>query len=686
MGLMRRLRWLLAGLVGLVSLGLLSGVASAAGGCPNEALRTGYAASLPDCRAYEQVSPVDKNGGGVGPYQDSVHMPSAVDGNRVPFPSMQPFAGAQGAGVFIQPYVATRGGGGWSTRGLLPREATSNYFAASPFVAAFSSDLSSDVLLIGGGGDRGQDDPPLVAGEPPETTNLFVRSTETGASQLVDVTPSGVPAQELGFAGATPDLSHVFFTDDAPLTANAPAGQWELYEWSGGVVSLVSILPDGSPYETEFGQSPGVRFVSTDGSRVVFDLSEPDFGLYMREDGVRTVKLNASQGPGPGGSAEFKAASSDGSRVFFTADASAGLTNDTAPSTNPGVTDENLYEYDVAGGGLRDLTPNNGEAQVLGVLGASSDGAYVYFVAKGVFAAGATAGKPNLYVSHEGAINFIATLEAEEQTGDEADWRGWVYFDKHPSTSEVTPDGRHLVFMSMLSLTGYDNTDANTGQRDYEQFLYDATTGRLVCVSCNPSGARPIGSSYIVDRTDAGGGSQIFHRIVSPDGERVFFDSFDALVPQDTNGKEDVYEYAGGAVHLISTGTSSEESFIAEVSVSGNDVFFATGQQLVAQDNDSAVDLYDARVGGGFPSSPSASVCAGEACRGVPAGAPASSAPASAVFSGQGNLVSAPAPVVSAPKAKKPKPKAKHRRRKKKGKGRRSAHGARGGHSTGKRG
>jgi hypothetical protein len=678
---MARLRWLLAGLVGLVSLGLLPGVASAAG-CSNEALRTGYSASLPDCRAYEQVSPVDKNGGGVGPFLR--RLPSSVDGNRVAYFSSQPFAGVQGAADLTLSYVASRGAGGWSTHGLLPREAASNTFVFGAEVEAFSSDLSSYVLHIGGGrvngGLSGQDDPPLVPGEPPNTQNLFVRSTETGTAQLVDVTPPGVaspdPSAATLFVGATPDLSHVFFVEDAPLTSNAPAGHEDLYEWSGGSVRLVSVLPNGSPVELE-GEIPRLDSVSENGSRVVFSIGGEAFGTYIRENDARTVKI-------PNG--EFWAASGDGSKIFFTAKASAGLTNDTALSTLGQHADNNLYKYDDTTGGLVDLTPNNGEAEVLGVPGVSNDGSYVYFVAEGVFAAGATNGKPNLYVWHEGMTSFVATLEAGD-TSDAPDWlKQSNTFVKR--TSEVTPDGTHLVFMSMLSLTGYDNTDAKTGQRDYEQFLYDATTGRLVCVSCNPSGARPIGSSYIVD-TRAGTGSSsgnIFHRVVSPDGERVLFDSYDALVPQDTNGREDVYEYAGGAVHLISTGTSSEESFIVEVSVSGNDVFFVSGQQLVGQDIDSAVDLYDARVGGGFAAPSPAVVCAGETCRGATAGAPALSIPASAVFSGQGNLVAAFVPVVSAPKAKKPKPKARHRRRKKKGRGGRSAHGARGGHSTGKRG
>jgi hypothetical protein len=635
------------------------------------------------------VSPVDKNGGEVGPFGrvNTLSGTSSDDGNRVAFISAQPFADIQGAGNLFQEYVASRGGGGWFTRGLLPREGVSNVFAAGPQAVMFSSDLASYVLWIGGGGVAGggiggQDDPPLVAGEPPNTKNLFVRSVETGASQLVDVTPPGVaspdPATATTFAGATPDLSHVVFTEDAPLTANAPAGREDLFEWSGGLVSFVSVFPDGSPAENN---ETHFRFVSKDGSRVVFDSVENEGevnGLYMREDGVRTVKLDASQGPGPGGGGNFRAASGDGSRVFFTADASAGLTNDTAPSTS-GVSEENLYEYDTATGGLVDLTPSNGEADVLGVLGASGDGSYVYFVAEGVFATGATNGKANLYVWHEGVTSFIATLDPE---ADRLNWAPVELFSH--KRSEISLDGAHLAFMSVLSLTGYDNRDANTGQQDYEVFLYDATTKRLVCGSCNPSGARPIGPSYLNNLPHEG--NDIASRVLSSDGERVLFNSYDALVPQDTNGREDVYAFEDGVVHLISTGTSREDSFLLGMSSSGNDVFFVTAQPLVDQDLDAVSDVYDARVGGGFPAPFSEEGCAGEACRGAPAGAPASLAPSSAVFSGAGNLVPAPVPVVSAPKAKKPKPKAKHRRRKKKIRGRRSAHGARGGHSTGKRG
>ena len=35
--------------------------------------------------------------------------------------------------------------------------------------------------------------------------------------------------------------------------------------------------------------------------------------------------------------------------------------------------------------------------------------------------------------------------------------------------------------------------DAVSGQPDEEVYLYDAVANRLVCVSCNPTGARPVG-------------------------------------------------------------------------------------------------------------------------------------------------------------------------------------------------
>jgi hypothetical protein len=388
----------------------------------------------------------------------------------------------------------------------------------------------------------------------------------------------------------------------------------------------------------------------------------------VREGGVTTVEVSASQktnGSGPGGTdpkgplnPTYRLASTDGSRVFFTS--CEQLTNDsTAVAVVSNPRDfcrggEDLYQYDLASGVLTDLsvdhTPGDSSgANVQGVLGASEDGSYVYFVATGVLASGATPEGDNLYVSHDGTTTFISTLES----GDDPDWlpTGGAWPNGYGAfTSRVTPDGLHLAFDSALSLTGYDNAGFD------EIYLYDAASNVLSCVSCNPTGGRPLGSSSL-DPVE-GKTSKSFEylpRNLSEDGSRVFFDSRDALVPGDVNGRQDVYEWEGGRVYLISSGTSGEDSTFLDASASGDDVFFTTTSQLVGQDIDESMDIYDARVGGGFPfTPPSASLCVGEGCRPAPSSPPVVDVPGSVGFAGVGNLVPAPGlgPVVGVKKSR----------------------------------
>jgi hypothetical protein len=569
---------------------------------------------LPDGRAYELVSPADKNGGAVD--GDQVHVysffasfQSSADGSEMAFPSQEVFADAQSGTGQFKFYIASRASGGWSTHSLLPPQAPGCNTCA-PYIQAYSADLSKAALLIGGGG-FGQDDPLLVAGEPQsKEPNLFVRDNRSDSYRLVDVTPASVTPARPEIMGASADLSHVVFSENAQLTPNGPG----VYEWAGGVVRVLGELPGGA-----VAGEVALDAISEDGARVVFTAGG---NLYVREDGVRAVQVDASQGPGGGGGGQFGAASSDGSKVFFTDDASAGLTNDTVPGSGA-----NLYEYDVPSGRLTDLTPaSHVEAQ--GLLGAGSDGSYLYLYAAGDLAAGATAGQSNLYVLHGGTITFIVSNPG-------------VYRYRIP------PDGAYLAFVSTSSLTGYDNTDANTGQADGEIFLYDAVSRVLRCASCNPTGERPVGSSLLVgsslgeeeeDEIARVRRGRVVSRNLSEDG-RLFFNSSDVLLPGASNGRVNVYEYEGGRLYLISTGASSEDSFFEDASVSGSDVFLLTSQPLVPQDVDSSYDIYDARVGGGFPAQQTPAPCEGEGCR--PVSPPVSSGPAAASmgFVGAGNLV-----------------------------------------------
>ena len=152
---------------------------------------------------------------------------------------------------------------------------------------------------------------------------------------------------------------------------------------------------------------------------------------------------------------------------------------------------------------------------------------------------------------------------------------------------------------------------------------------------------------------------------ISADGSRVFFDTSQPLVSQDTNGLQDVYEWEregaascptraparldGGCIFLLSGGESADFSYLIDASVSGNDVFFSTRAQLVPRDANTKVDVYDARVNGGFPEFSLA--CTGSGCQGVPPAPPIFATPSSVTFGGVGNF-EAPRKAVVKPKAK----------------------------------
>ena len=171
-----------------------------------------------------------------------------------------------------------------------------------------------------------------------------------------------------------------------------------------------------------------------------------------------------------------------------------------------------LYVYDYDTRTQTDLTASHGAGESSAgvqpdVSDVSEDGSYVYFVANGVLAAGAMPGTCgpgesgvtcNLYVVHYNGSEWeppklVAVLSSKDQPS-------W-YSDSHGGSvalenvrSRVSPNGRYLAFMSdKPSLTGYDNIDAVSGKPDEEVYLYDAVAGRLVCASCDPTGARPVG-------------------------------------------------------------------------------------------------------------------------------------------------------------------------------------------------
>jgi hypothetical protein len=355
----------------------------------------------------------------------------------------------------------------------------------------------------------------------------------------------------------------------------------------------------------------------------------------VRIDGDSTVEVSAPQRPVAGPDpldtkpGYFRAASDDGNRVLFTS--CEKLTEDStavgssAECNNDAIND--LYAYGVDTETLVDLTtadPSGGA--VLGVAAISDDASTVYFVARGVLADGASAGAPNLYLLRGGETTFVGTLS-------EADSAVWALPGNDVYNSRATPDGDHLAFLSSADLT------AGADSGNDQVYLYDAGDDSLVCASCDPAGGFEAAASL-----QPPGASQVGRDYVSlpqplsDDGQRLFFNTPQPLVPEDGNGKVDVYAYTASGAELLSSGRSSENSYLLQASPSGDDVFITTYERLVGADVDFNADVYDARVGGGFPEPPAPSPpCLGEACQQAPpAAAPA--VPGSDGYSGSGNV------------------------------------------------
>ncbi|MFZ1155138.1 MAG: hypothetical protein WAN93_09565, partial [Solirubrobacteraceae bacterium] len=622
---------------------------------------------------------------------------------------------------------STRGAAGWSSVDVgTPNEVSSGAIGGfGQEYRFFSSDLSRGVV------QRTGPFLPSLSAEASERTpylrSLFADGDvedacvsscfaplATGVPGFENVPPGTEIGREGGpaFIAASSDLAHVVVESPVALTEEAPGGGPGLYEWSAGRFQLINVLPGGlvAPQSSApiLGDSPGniaASAISADGSRVIWSEHAGGSHLYMRDMRERvTVRLDAIQAGASGeGSVGplFQFASSDGSRIFFTD--TQGLTVD----AGSGGGNADLYECVIVDGGgepecdLSDLTPHAGaeSAHVQGVIGGSEEGSSLYFVADGVLSTntdssgqqavqgtcgifGSHPATPmcNLYLERDGTTSLVAVISSE----DNKDWAGSNGGEGLGArTARVSRDGEWLAFMSQRSLTGYDNRDAVSGVSDEEVYLYHAGDGKVVCASCNPSGARPRGVEYERLRLVAGDrvwkgktwlaanvpgwtsytdGLALYQSRYLSDSGRLFFDSSDALVSQDTNGTEDVYEYepvsvglcangvstfgeaSGGCVDLISSGTSKEESAFLDASESGDDVFFLTASQLSGRDTDDSLDVYDAHVGGGEREVLPAVECQGDACQ-HPVAAPEDPTPGSLTYQGPGNITIGPAVV-----------------------------------------
>ena len=323
--------------------------------CPNEKLRgeQPYGLGLPDCRAYEMVSPVDTEGQDATDSFSETAPRAAVSGEAIIYSSKGTFVNPAGDDLENQ-FVSRRGPGGWSTQSVTPRhEQQDTEDGGNSF---YSDDLTPE-LTEGVASSTAKLTPEAPAGIPGYLSQgLYVDDFANGSYRYINGSFKPEINEYLNPLGSSTDLTHVVF---------------EGGEWVNGDTVPVTVTNEGESMSATVGAATtGLvggnhksvwRAVSADGLRVYFtspgaefnDLREPEppGQLYVRVNvGVKvepepereqsklnakkecieparacTIEVSASQrlAANPAGiqTAHYWGASTDGSRVFFTSDA-----------------------------------------------------------------------------------------------------------------------------------------------------------------------------------------------------------------------------------------------------------------------------------------------------------------------------------------------------------------------------
>jgi hypothetical protein len=554
--------------------------------CPNEALRSGPSALLPDCRAYELVTPADTNGlapsgiGGLGPHFTSLTV--SPDGDRAFFGfEGGVLPGAEGTGSLGgDPYLATRGPQGWSTVDIGGK--------GSEFVSVVRGGRSPDQAYSAWfGAAQGQN-------------STYLRFPD-GHSELLGQGALGTDPN--AHVTMLSDSGHAVFGSDLKLEEGAGTGGAVYDRTPDGVTHVVSLLPgDVTPAER-----PNFAGASQDGLGVAFTVGTK---LYLRYNDRESFEI--------GEGLTFEGVAEGGKRVFYLEGGS-------------------LYAFDTEAGTIPFAT--SGDVTVVNV---SAGGAAAYLVSPSRLTSVANplgekakAGKENLYLSREGAIEFIGIVTEGDVVGNVLGVRdGLGVWSKRVAIAGAVPadpsrstgGGGVFLFSSRAPLTGYDNA----GQPELFRYDADPAARTLSCISCDPT-ERSAGAGATLQGMDESFAAFLTSpedRIenLTADGRRAFFETTEALVASDTDGLRDVYEWEAqgrgsctepeGCIFLVSSGRSAQDDYLYGVSEDGNDVFIATNDLLDPQrDPDGTRSIYDARVGGGFASVAGPSECLGDACQ-----------------------------------------------------------------------
>jgi hypothetical protein len=638
-------------------------------GCPNEEVRTGPSASLPDCRAYELVTPEELGRAQAITFTEGDHAIPSVDGEHLAlktFAPLEPDPSLAGTRA-----IFSRTAHGWTAQSIVSPEVAGREITVTFPEFVLSPDLSQIAFKA---------EPTLNQHERQNAPDSVEVGPVGGPYTLAAIVPKASGATFITGANAgtasVPAFTDVLFqSEDAEIL---PPGRertiaeegvpgphekaFNLYEWTAGGLQLVNVEGDGSNV-TKLNACGGGRLgagasipaqavgaVSPDGSKIFFTSCGR---LYMRLNGRETVELAKPEIPLPEserGPVRYNAASADGSEVVFNTD---------TPLLEGETTSENkLFVYNTVTNHLNLIASSAGleptEGTEFDKVLLSEDGSAVYYeLGESIYR----------YETQTGVTNFVAAIAGPE-------------FEHE--ASYTTPDGRFFLFVSALGGVefagphGLEREPRGVGHN--ELYRYDAADGSVMCVSCGESIAPAEGNMFEPGSASetvlvAANESPPFVQM-SGDGEKVFFETTARLVPQDTNSTEsltdgtlpglDVYEWeasgveeesgvfcgvAVGCTHLLSSGEDVGKATFLGASGDGRNVFLATAAQLVPQATPEFPNIYDARVGGGFAPPPRPPECS-LSCQGVGSTAPLFGPGASLTFSGTGNTAPSSSAVV----------------------------------------
>ncbi len=639
--------------------------------CANSEYRTGLSAFLPDCRAYELVTPAQ-----------TLADPSA-------------FSSTAGFRFFNSWFVAPRGAGAGESvayRVLVAREDGLFHRAQRGPGAHPEGGWESEMhglTFVQGGGEEGEQggvsadqsywlhevlahETPTELSFPlgtylrvpsgqassqcsPEPEATFALSDPRNEFELVGCGDLGTDSQADGryiSAGGT----HVIFTSEEHLDEKTPPAETEteaIYDREAGsaATEVISLKPDN---KTPFGPGEEPHYIAAteDGEAIVFSAAGT---LYLRRSDKTTVVAEGST---------YAGISTDGKRVFF-------IDATYAPTVINPMVAAGLFACDVEGGNCAGSEQEQEPLEIASnsvFVNVSANGSHAFFTSEDALPGlepnengeEAEDGEPNLYAWDGTDIQFVALLHPQDLVSfkdiseDLLQWTNAIpgqratdgsFYEagRASSPTRSTPDGEVLVFQSHAKLTAYDNG----GKGEIYRYVPASAPGpQLTCLSCSPSGAPHASPVDALLQTITGEATAPDTLIpnVTDDGSTVFFESRDALLPEDANTGVDVYEWKAqgttgpggdtcgrpaGCLALLSTGQGEESSFLFGMSADGEDVFFVTREELVGGDVSGSFSIYDARTLGGIPAPPVKQECEADACQGQGSIPPALPVPAS---------------------------------------------------------